>query len=87
MRFGNDIDRWKVERDLNKIWFGSYKLHANIAKFSRFDGEALAGAGFNQVQNVQAITHEFRREEHISYAQAIARARQDRGNREPANIG
>lgn len=47
MRFGNDIDRWKVERDLNEIWFGSYKLHANIAKFSRFDGEALAGAGFN----------------------------------------
>lgn len=47
MRFGNDIDRWKVERDLNEIWFGSYKLHANIVKFSRFDGEALAGAGFN----------------------------------------
>lgn len=35
IRFGGNIDIGKVEQEPNNIRFGSYKLRANFAKFSR----------------------------------------------------
>ncbi|KAL8472386.1 hypothetical protein ACS0TY_029556 [Phlomoides rotata] len=34
-RFGSNIDKTRVEQELNGLWFGSYKLRANLAKFDR----------------------------------------------------
>ncbi|KAL8529586.1 hypothetical protein ACS0TY_006858 [Phlomoides rotata] len=35
VRFSGKINTPHVERDLNNIWFGSYKLRANLSKFAR----------------------------------------------------
>lgn len=35
VRFGPDINTTVVEEKLNSIWFDSYKLKANLSKFSR----------------------------------------------------
>ncbi|KAL8552147.1 hypothetical protein ACS0TY_001001 [Phlomoides rotata] len=35
LRFGSSINRDMVEKELNNIWFGSFKLRANLSKFER----------------------------------------------------
>lgn len=35
VRFGADVDSSRIEEDLNKVWFGSFKMRANKAKFKR----------------------------------------------------
>ncbi|KAL8527603.1 hypothetical protein ACS0TY_005457 [Phlomoides rotata] len=72
VRFGGNINISQVERDLNNIWFGPYKLRANISKFARnvakndrkVDGGTLTGS--NRLGTMGAV-----REEKKSYLQAI----------------
>ncbi|KAL8543949.1 hypothetical protein ACS0TY_004482 [Phlomoides rotata] len=35
VRFGSHVNRVVVQKELNDIWFGSYKLRANVARFNR----------------------------------------------------
>ncbi|KAL8512987.1 hypothetical protein ACS0TY_019232 [Phlomoides rotata] len=35
VRFGSHVNRALVQKELNDIWFGSYKLRANVARFNR----------------------------------------------------
>ncbi|KAL8469615.1 hypothetical protein ACS0TY_032461 [Phlomoides rotata] len=35
VRFCSNIDKIRVEQELNDIWFGNYKLRANLSRFDR----------------------------------------------------
>ncbi|KAL8546183.1 hypothetical protein ACS0TY_006046 [Phlomoides rotata] len=35
VRFGGEVNTLMVEEKLNNVWFGTYKLRANISKFAR----------------------------------------------------
>lgn len=71
VRFGTDVESSRIEEDLNKIWFASFKLRANRAKFER-GGENVR----NKVQGMKfserghTIYQPSWRNERRSYAQA-----------------
>lgn len=69
VRFGSGIDISRVELLLNKMWFGTYKLRANLSRFER--------GSFRQVLRVEKTIpkHNFgqcaQRKENTTYADGL----------------
>lgn len=67
--FGGNIDKARVERSLNNIWIGSFKLRANVSKCER--------QAVNQTLRVEKtipkrqISSQARRREGVSYKEAM----------------
>lgn len=57
VRFGKDINSWKVEKRLNEIWFGSYKLVANLPKFARNGTDKRPDSNQRNGQAKELSTH------------------------------
>ncbi|KAL8479199.1 hypothetical protein ACS0TY_026174 [Phlomoides rotata] len=73
VRFGENINNVQMEIDLNNIWLGSYKLQANISKFTRKSSQKPYGTdnvektGISKTVILKAVD----RVEGKTYAQAV----------------
>lgn len=75
IRFGGGINKFRVEQDLNEIWFESYKLRDNLSKFSRRAGKVPLAAPNHSIQPCSNVLNPplmAPRAVHRSYAQATS---------------
>lgn len=69
VRFGENIDKLRAERSLNEMWFGSYKLRANISKFVR--GTHSQRLRVERVKPKHIVQRQAWRKEDMSYAKSL----------------
>ncbi|KAL8469021.1 hypothetical protein ACS0TY_032008 [Phlomoides rotata] len=73
VRFGSNIDKCRVEQELNDIWFGSYKLRANLSKFDKKSGtnKADSNTKMTSIGPSNSVQGNAWRKSDISYAEAV----------------
>ncbi|KAL8480706.1 hypothetical protein ACS0TY_027302 [Phlomoides rotata] len=73
VRFRSNIDKNRVEQELNDIWFGSYKLRANLSKFDRRSGPNKTDSHLKTISPGPShpVQESAWRRNDISYAEAV----------------
>lgn len=69
VRFGGNVDKNRVEIMLNKIWIGSFKLRANLSKFTR--QSVKQPLRVEKAFRKQQICSQALRREEVSYKEAL----------------